>query len=227
MDGFSLFGVARPSPAKARPPARPRGRPPFLLPPPLPHPAAPGPADDILALPHPDWLFHHLAVTGPAADLAAFRRAAAGAGVVPWQFDYDELEETWFHLLAAPPPPLHRTISISGAHILARQLREAVWDRHEDAVSLVGVAKGCCFDLHALLPVPRDILRLGPDAPAARRWLWQHWGTTWTLRHVRPGPADGAFRCSFWSADWTPWPAIAAIRQRWPGLRVDVRPVYD
>ena len=36
------------------------------------------------ALPHPDWLYHHLRVTGAPAEVAAFRAAAAGAGVIPW-----------------------------------------------------------------------------------------------------------------------------------------------
>jgi hypothetical protein len=31
----------------------------------------------------------------------------------------------------------------------------------------------------------------------------------------------------FWSADWTPWRAIAQLRARWPALRLEVRPLYD
>jgi hypothetical protein len=31
----------------------------------------------------------------------------------------------------------------------------------------------------------------------------------------------------FWSADWTPWPAILALRARWPALSIAVRPLYD
>ncbi|WP_426960079.1 hypothetical protein [Muricoccus radiodurans] len=40
-------------------------------------------APDVLALASPDWLFHHLDVTGPVEDLALFRLAAAGPGVIP------------------------------------------------------------------------------------------------------------------------------------------------
>jgi hypothetical protein len=45
-----------------------------------------GPAPDagVLALPHTDWLYHHLRVTGEPGEVAAFRAAAAGAGVIPW-----------------------------------------------------------------------------------------------------------------------------------------------
>jgi hypothetical protein len=27
--------------------------------------------------------------------------------------------------------------------------------------------------------------------------------------------------------NWTPWRAILALRARWPGLRIEVRPLYD
>ena len=95
----------------------------------------------------------------------------------------------------------------------------------------------CPLDLHRLLPVPAALLRLGPDHLEARRWLWEHWGTTWPLRHVAELPAPkagqqpvrepGRLRLGFWSADWTPWPAIARLRRDWPALRFEVRPVYD
>ena len=84
-------------------------------------------------LAHPDWLYHTLTVSGPAAALAAFRARAAGAGVVPWLYDYDHMEEDWFHRLLAPPAH-QRGISTHGARVLARQLREAVWAEHEHAV---------------------------------------------------------------------------------------------
>jgi hypothetical protein len=173
----------------------------------------------VLALPHPDWIFHRLTISGPADQVAAFNQAASGAGVIPWVYDYDRMEEDWFHLLAAPKPPQKRTISLPGARILARQLRDLVWERHEHAVSQVGVAKGCCFDLHKLVPVPFDILRLGPDDPASLSWMWEHWGTTWPLRHVRR-TANG---CEFWSADWTPWRAMVVVRQAWPLLRFGIK----
>jgi hypothetical protein len=97
------------------------------------------------------------------------------------------------------------------------------------------------------VPVPPDILRRGPDDPASRAWLWEHWGTTEALRHVRelpPRPGRGfpkspsdfwrrprrrglaRFRLEFYVADWTPWRAILAMRARWPSLRFTVRPDY-
>jgi hypothetical protein len=56
-------------------------------------------------LAHTDWLHHRLLIAGPEADLAALRTAAAGAGTVPWQLDFDSVEEDLFHLLVAPPTP--------------------------------------------------------------------------------------------------------------------------
>jgi hypothetical protein len=33
--------------------------------------------------------------------------------------------------------------------------------------------------------------------------------------------------CNIWSADWTPWRALAQIGARWPTLQVEVRPTYE
>ena len=38
--------------------------------------------------------------------------------------------------------------------------------------------------------------------------------------------ADGAWRVGFFSADWTPWPVIAACRARWPALTFTLRVTY-
>jgi hypothetical protein len=230
MDGFTLFGVhradARIRAARARRgTGRPAGTP--ALPLAQPQPDPPDWPAGVLALPHPDWLFHRANVTGPSEALDSFRQAAAGAGVVPWRLDYDRMEEDWFHMLVAPRPPGRRTISVAGARILAGQLRQAMWERYEEAVSRVGYSRACPFDLFALLPVPDAILRLGPDDPAALSWLWTHWGTVWTLRHVIPLATVDSFRYSFWAADWTPWPAIRALRARWPTLHFAIRPVYQ
>lgn len=177
---------------------------------------------------HTDWLYHHLIVTGPAAALAAFRDVASGAGVIPWVLDFDRVEEDAFLRLAASP---QRTLSMEGARLLAGELRGAVARRHALAVERVGRSRACPFDLHALLPVPGAVLRLGPDDPEALAWLWEHWGTTAVLRHVAllpPGRAgETAFGVSFWSANWTPWRAVTSARDAWPGLLFDVRPVYD
>jgi len=186
-----------------------------------------------MRLPTPDWLHHRLTLTGAAAEAGRFRQAAAGAGIIPWRLDLERLEEEYFHLLVTPE---RRSLSVAGARIFARQLRDAVGRRHDLVVSRVGHSQACPFDLHALIPVPREILALGPDEPQALAWLWAHWGTTEALRHVAeaaaPDPAvandgEAVVRLSFWSADWTPWQALRAIASGWPTLRFEIRPTYD
>jgi hypothetical protein len=185
-----------------------------------------------MRLPHPDWLHHRLTISGPAADLWAFRAAARGAGIIPWHLDLDALEEDWFHRLLSPAGQQPRSLSVSGARRLAEQLRAAVARRHDIALSAVGVSQACPFDLHALVPVPAEVLRLGPDDPAAQAWLWEHWGTTEALRQVTEALSDsdsgptGQVVIAFWSADWTPWRALARLGVLWPSLRFDTRPSY-
>ena len=186
---------------------------------------------------HTDWLHHRLTITGPDAVLTAFRQAAAGAGIIPWQLDLDRIEEDMFNFLVAPPRQ-PRTLSVAGAGIVAGRLREAVSRRHDLAIARVGTSRACPFDLHALLPVPADVLWLGPDHPDALGWLWAHWGTTQALRHVSeqaavgeppcspPAPGEVAWQLTFWSADWTPWRALTALAERWPALRFDPLPSY-
>ncbi len=195
-------------------------------------------------LPHPDWLLHRLCVSGYRADLAAFRAAAAGAGTIPWELDLERMEEDLFHLLIAPPAPAGapappRRLSLAGARVLAGQLRAAVAQRHALAMTQVGRSQACPFDLHALVPVPAAMLQRGPDDPVALAWLWQHWGTTLVLRHVSidadaetamrrsPAPGEATFVVTFWSADWTPWRALARIATDWPRLRFEMRPIYE
>jgi hypothetical protein len=204
-----------------------------------------------LRLAHTDWLYHRLQVSGPAADLEGFRSAAAGAGTVPWQLDLDRMAEDFFHLLVAPPARAGslvapaRSLSLAGARILADQLCAAVARRQALAAAQVGQSRACPFDLHALVPVPDAVLRRGPDDPIALDWLWAHWGTTQTLRHVADDTTDAAvlrtgasehagegpageavWAVRFWSADWTPWRALAQIAARWPTLRFETRPRY-
>jgi hypothetical protein len=107
------------------------------------------------------------------------------------------------------------------------------------AVARVGGSRACPFDLHALVPVPVPVavLRLGPDDPAALAWLWQHWGTMQTLREVAedtgaasrggPAPGEAMLAISFWSADRTPWRAVAAIAATWKAPRFDTGPNCD
>jgi hypothetical protein len=189
-----------------------------------------------LRLAHTDWLHHWLHVSGPAADVERFRKAAAGSGVIPWYFDLDRMEEGFFHLLVAPEK---RSVTVAGARIFARKLRERVGRRHDIAVARVGQSAACPLDLYALVPVPPEILALGPDEPGARAWLWTNWGTTEPLRHVQledslsaeagdnAGEKTSCLRFSFWSADWTPWAALKTVQSSYPTLSFDCRPSYD
>ena len=185
---------------------------------------------DILCLPNPEWLPHVLTVVGPTAELAAFRLAAAGPGSIPWVADYDRLEEDWINAMLTPSP-VERGISVEGARILGRQVRERVEAQDQRTAEAVIAGAMCPLDLNALVPVPGQLLRLAPDDPSVITWLWEHWGTTWPLRGVAEIPGEpeqslpashGCVGYRFWSADWTPWRALASVRSRWPSIRVQV-----
>jgi hypothetical protein len=162
-------------------------------------------------------------VTGDADAMCSFRAAAAGAGAVPRVHDRDALEEHWLALMLAQPG---RTTSLAGAKIVAREARDAMREGHDEAVGWVGRSQACPLDLRSLVPAPREVLRLGPDAPAAMRRLWQNWGTTWPLRRVERLPCPAGWRVGFWSADWTPWPVVAMCGARWPALGFRLRVAY-
>ena len=186
---------------------------------------------EILCLPNPEWLPHLLTVTGPPEPLMAFRKAASGPGTIAWQRDYARLEEDWVYTLLAPAPA-ERGISVHGARIVASQMRALIeileiraTDRARD--------ENCPLDLNALVPVPDKLLRLGPEDPAVLAWLWENWGTAWMLRDVALAPVGRAgvvaapghdgVSYRFWSADWTPWRALATVRTRWPALALHVK----
>ena len=170
-----------------------------------------------MACPQPDWLAHTLTVSGPTDAAAAFRRAAAGAGAIPWALDPDRMSEDLFHLLLTRE--CH--IGAQAARALARGYRDLASAHHDRVLAAVGHSRACPLDLHALLPVPPAILRLGPDEPASLRWLWRHWGTTRPLRRVvlLPGSADRRRRrsarldlCCDLRPDYGPPPDAAAAR---------------
>jgi hypothetical protein len=200
-----------------------------------PGPAGPAPSagPGILCLPNPEWLPHQLTVLGPGADLTDFRAAARGPGFLPWSCDYQRWGEDWTNQLLTRCSR-SRELSAHGARWLAREARAliegldlAAADRSADAT--------CPLDLHALVPLPAALLRLGPEEPAVIAWLWEHWGTTWMLRRVQEIPVgraeilvpqgEAAVCYRFWSADWTPWRALEAVRRRWPSLTLHVRPL--
>ena len=101
------------------------------------------------------------------------------------------MEEDWCLPMATLADGV-RAISLAGARILARRLRNSVTLQQQRALLRATTDQSCPFDLHRLLPVPPAILRLEPEDPQSRGWLWRHWGTTRALRYIRllPSPAD-------------------------------------
>ncbi len=179
-----------------------------------------------------DWLYHHLILTGPAAGLETFTAAARGPGVIPWRLDYAAIEEDIFNL-AVSQPPAQRALDVEGCRILARQFRERVETRQAKAAALAGNSHACPFDLQVLLPIPDEILQLGPANPGALAWLKSHWGTQDRLRQInalaKPGPGrrlpagHGVAGYSFFTIDRPPELAITAIAEVWPMLRFALR----
>jgi len=182
---------------------------------------------------HTDWLRNTLVVSGSTEEVARFRAAAAGSGVIPWALDLAGLEEEFLLPMAAPEDGMP-AISLSGAKLLARRLREAVALNHQRALARMSTDRSCPLDLHRLLPIPTSILRLGSKEGASRAWLAAHWGVTRPLRHVEelPGKLDGRrkrmaeLRVGFWSADWSPWQAVVRLRRNWPALSFVLTPDY-
>lgn len=182
---------------------------------------------------HTDWLYHHLRAEGPPPAIAAFRAAAAGPGLLPWEDDLAPAEEDWFHRMMAQPPALRR-LGMADTRRLAALLRAALEERRARRPTLPARVP---FDLHALLPMPATLLRRGPDDAEALAWLRAHWGVTEGLRGVVELPParrgqprrrpPGLFWVGFFAADWSPWAALARLRAAHPALRLELRPLYD
>jgi hypothetical protein len=179
-----------------------------------------------------EWQWWHLVVHGPAAAVADFATAARGAGAIPWLYDRSRVEEDVFALAIGGE---RRSLSIIGCHLLARQFRDAVEARQARATGSTDRNTGCPLDLHALLPVPPSILRLGSTHPAAEAWLRQHWGVGDQPRRaaVLDGRTAGKrlphghvpLVYGFFTEAPAPEAAVAALCRRWTGLvfRLDRR----
>ena len=179
-----------------------------------------------------EWLFHHLIVVGPAADIALFEEAARGPGIIPWRLDYDVIEEDIFNLTVSQPPAV-RGVSVEYCRAQARQFVERVQAREARAAERAVAGRGCPFDLQVLLPIPSDILELGMRHPTAIAWLAKHWGTEDRLLQVatsvkaRPGrriARESRFLgYSFFTVDHAPKAAVAAIARSRPSLSFTLR----
>jgi len=179
-----------------------------------------------------DFLYCQLTITGPAASLDAFAAAARGSGVIPWQLDFEALEEDIFNLAVAQPPA-QRGLTVEGCRLLARQFRERVEARKAKAASLIGSSLACPFDLQTLLPVPEKNLRLGPAHADSLAWMRQNWGAPEGLRQIaaltkpRPGkrlPAGHAvIGYGFFCRERPPAAAIETIAASWPTLNFRLR----
>jgi hypothetical protein len=178
------------------------------------------------------WTHGRLLVSGPAKSLAAFRAAARGPGITPWQTDYDRIEEDAFHL-ALQVPSAERGLSTEGCRRLARQYREAVEVHHARAAACAEQARQICpLDLHALIPVPGPILALGPAHPQALAWCAGHWGVT-ALRRVsllenppigrRLKLGHGKIGYDYWAMGGCDLNR-AALAARWPDLSFHLNP---
>ena len=181
----------------------------------------------------PDFIYCELIVTGPAEAVASFAAAARGPGVTPWALDFDAIEEDIFNLAMAQPPA-QRSLTVAGCRVLARQFRARIEARHgQAAAAMIDGSSACPFDLQTVLPVPPEILRLGPAHPAALAWLRRQWGPPESLRKIasletpRPGkrlPADHeVISYGFFSRERPPAAAIATIAATWPALTLRLR----
>jgi hypothetical protein len=181
----------------------------------------------------PNWLYHHLTISGPAEHVQEFAATARGSGVVPWRLDGSEIEDTVFNL-AVSQPARARKLTVEGCRILARQFRDRVEARQARAAAMVGRSRACPLDLHTLLPMPDAILQLGPSHPTALAWLKTHWGVTDRLRQVveRAKPMTGrrlpnrhaVIGYGFFTAGETPHAATTRLAAQWPALRFQLVP---
>jgi hypothetical protein len=175
----------------------------------------------------PEFIFNTLEVEGPREPLHEFLGAASGPGFIDWRPEwYGVYEGIYFNLMRAGMP------SVRAGEKLAQKFRDIAWWAHERGrVAAELDPHGQALDLNALFPIPKRVLRKG-FAEAGQEWMWRNWGVRSPIRRVkfameqrREGRTGlrpvAVFR--FLSEDWSPWIALVRMRERWPGLRFDMR----
>ena len=185
---------------------------------------------------------HRLAASSPdhqrpAGAGGGARTAAAGAGVIPWQLDLDRLAEDLFLLLAARHRR-SRAASASPAHASLPANCATPWPAATRWRSPGSAAAGpvrstctrCCRCRRPCCAAVRTIRRRwpgsGPTGAPPRRCAMSAPSTRRSRTIRRRSPGEAVFRVTFWSADWTPWRALAALAAQWPALRFALRPRY-
>jgi hypothetical protein len=177
----------------------------------------------------PDFIFNRLEVSGPDKWLYDFIGAASGPGFVDWRPEWQGVYEQIYFGAARGGAPTREA-----AEDLARTLRDILWRRHEEERTRADLdSHRVPLDLNALFPIPRSVLRKG-FGEAGQDWMWRNWGVRWPIRRVTfaieraradvSGERRAVFR--FLSEDWSPWLAVLRMRERWPELRFDLRPIH-
>lgn len=176
----------------------------------------------------PEYIWNRLEVSGPRERLYDFIGTASGPGFVDWRPEWHSVYEQIYFEAVRGGAPTHEA-----AEQLARKLRDILWRRHEEErVRAELDSHRVPLDLNSLIPIPRAVLRKG-FVEAGQDWMWAHWGVRWPLRRVTfaiERRAEGGVRpvavFRFLSEDWSPWIALLRMRERWPGLRFDMRAGY-
>jgi hypothetical protein len=178
-----------------------------------------------------EFVFNTLIVEGPREPLHEFLGAASGPGFIDWRPEwYGVYEHIYFNLVRAGMP------TVQAADKLAKKFRDIAWWAHERGrVAAELDSHRQPLDLNALFPIPKRVLRKG-FAEGGQEWMWANWGVRWPIRRVtfameqqRVGRTKlkpvAVFR--FLSEDWSPWIALARMRERWPGLSFVMKATYS
>jgi hypothetical protein len=162
--------------------------------------------------------------------LHEFLGAASGPGFIDWRPEwFGVYENIYFNLMRAGMP------TVRAGEKLAQKFRDIAWWSHERgrvASELDPLRQP--LDLNALFPIPKRMLRKG-FAEGGHEWMWANWGVRSPIRRVklameqRREDRSGVERVAvfrFLSEDWSPWVALVRMRERWPGLKFDMRAGY-